>query len=130
MMPPTQPAATCNVGFSFKENHVGMLAQVRFFIKTIVRLENYVYPPLTLSGSNDNSTWSPLWTADMNIHEGWNYISWETPDQYPKFRNYQFSGSNAGACVFTEIKFKGVETVDDSRSTLPCPIILTLDGQS
>ena len=33
---------------------------------------------LKFQGSSDNSTWTDLWTADENIHEGWNYQSWNT----------------------------------------------------
>lgn len=47
---------------------------------------------LTFQGSPDNVTWTDLFTADENIHEGWNYYQWNTE---PRFRFYRlYSNQN------------------------------------
>jgi hypothetical protein len=69
----------CQFGGSFKENHVGMISQVKYFLPEIEDKTIYV-DKLKFQASSDNSTWVDLFTPDENIHEGWNYYKWETSD--------------------------------------------------
>jgi len=112
---------TCDVGGSFKANHVGMLSQVKYFMGDIADKSIFV-DKLKFQGSADNTTWTDLYTADENVHEGWNYIKWEKPSEYPKYRFYRLFSDNKKGCLVGELKMAGVETVDDSSNTLTCPI--------
>jgi hypothetical protein len=78
----------CYVGGSFKENHVGMLSQVKYFMGDIEDKAQYA-DLLKFQGSADNATWTDLHTVDENIHEGWNYIQWENATDQPKYRFYR-----------------------------------------
>jgi hypothetical protein len=78
----------CFVGGSFKENHVGMLSQVKYFMGDINNKDIYA-DKLTFQGSADNVTWVDLFTADENVHEGWNYYQWENATEQPRYRFYR-----------------------------------------
>jgi hypothetical protein len=55
---PSEFKYTCNVGLSFKEGHVGMLSQVKYFMGIVTK--QYYSGWTTFQGSNDNSTWTDL----------------------------------------------------------------------
>lgn len=75
VMPSVSGTSECYVGGSFKENHVGMLSQVKYFMGDIEDKAQYV-DNLKFQGSADNTTWTDLFTVDENVHEGWNYMQW------------------------------------------------------
>lgn len=75
MVQPTNTQSTCQIGVGFKEGHVGLISQVKYFMGDINTPSLYV-DLLKFQGSNDNTTWTDLYTADDNIHEGWNYVDW------------------------------------------------------
>lgn len=79
-------------------------------------------------GSNDNSTFTTLFTVDKNLHSGWNYYQWETSDAYPKYRYYRFYGASSGACAINEVTLTGVETIDNSDATYTCSAKVVIDG--
>lgn len=83
---------------------------------------------MTFQGSADNSTWTDLFVADENIHEGWNYHKWETSAEYPKYRFYRMYSAERTGCLIGELKMTGVETVDDSGATYSCPVAVERDG--
>lgn len=66
-----------------------MLSQVKYFMGEIEDRTLFV-DYLTFQGSSDNTTWTDLFVADDNVHEGWNYHKWETSAEYPKYRFYRF----------------------------------------
>jgi len=75
----TEEGVECYQGMEFRENFVGMLSQAKYFMGDI--LDKYTYAGfLKFEASNDNSTWTTLFTADVNIHEGWNYFTWDEPE--------------------------------------------------
>ena len=111
----------------FKAGHVGMLSQVKYFMGDITSKSTFVNVT-KFQGSNDNSSYTDLFTVDENIHEGWNYYAWETSTSYPKYRYFRFYGNSSGACVINEVKFTGVETVDSSASSYSCSPVLSLNG--
>ena len=75
---------------------------------------------LILQGSNDNfATSTTIYTVDGNIHEGWNYIKFDSGSE-PKFNSVRFFGSVAGSCNVGEVQFNGVVVNDDSSSTYIC----------
>jgi hypothetical protein len=61
---------------------------------------------MKFEGSMDGTSYNELFVIGKNIHEGWNYHSWQEPADYPKYRYYRFSNSNANGCyAIHEIKF-------------------------
>jgi hypothetical protein len=80
-------------------------------------------------GSNDNVTFTTLFTIDDNLHSGWNYHKWDSPDDYPKYRFYRFYGASSGACAINEITFTGVETIDNSDSSYTCEAKIVIDEE-
>jgi hypothetical protein len=55
---------------------------------------------------------------DENVHDGWNYNTWDDAADYPKYRFYRFQGNEWGSCLITEIKMQGLETVDNNDENL------------
>lgn len=51
-----------------------------------------------------------------------------TPELYPKYNKYRFSGDVAGTCVINELQLHGVETVKDSATTYDCAPKLVVNG--
>jgi hypothetical protein len=85
---------------------------------------------LRFEGSNDMTTWVELFTADKNVHEGWNYKKWSDSSEYPQYNAYRFYGSVAGSCNIKEIKFAGIQSIDDNNPTKACPVNLVVGGVS
>jgi len=117
----------CFVGGSFKANHVGMLSQVKYFMGDLDVKSTFV-DKLKFQASSDNTTWVDLFTADENVHEGWNYHKWENANDKPKYRFYRLYSANRDGCLVGELKMQGVETVDNSGNTLSCPIAVEKDN--
>lgn len=130
LVAPTSPSTTtgeCFVGVGFKEGHVGLLSQVKYFLGDIADKAAYVNVT-KFQGSNDNVTFTDLFTVDENVHEGWNYYPWTSASSYPRYRYYRFFGNSSAACVINEVKFTGVETVDDSGTSYTCSPALSLSS--
>jgi pantothenate synthetase len=76
----------------FKEGHVAMISQVKFFMGNIV--DKNVFVNMTkFQGSQDGENYDDIFVIDENIHEGWNYHKWELPEEYPKYRFYRFAAA-------------------------------------
>jgi hypothetical protein len=119
----------CYVGGSFKENHVGMLSQVKFFMGDIN--DKTIYADiLTFQGSSDNTTWVDLFTVDENVHEGWNYYQWEDAASQPKYQFYRLYSTVNKGCDVSELKMSGVETIDDSGATFTCALAIEKAGDN
>jgi len=56
---PTDSSATCHVGMQFKEGHVGLLSQVKYFMKDISS-KNLFVNTTTFQGSADGVTYDDL----------------------------------------------------------------------
>jgi len=95
-------SADCEVGMSFKEKHVGLISQVKFFMGDIQDKTLWV-DKLKFQGSNDKTEWTDIFTQDENINEGWNYHSWTDAADYKAFRHYRFFGPVAKSCKINEI---------------------------
>lgn len=119
-------AANCHVGMKFNEGFVGQISQVKFYLKNINK--DAFNNTLIFQGSNDMTTWTDLFTTDMNVHEGWNYKKWEDSTAYPKYKAFRFFGTAAGACNIKEIKFAGIKSIDDNSNLKTCPVKLTVKG--
>jgi len=81
---------------AFKEDHVGYLSTAKWFI-TEISDKTVLSGVTTFQGSDDDSTWTDLFTFDDNVHEGWNYYNWED-DEQPAYRYYRFYGTEDGSC--------------------------------
>ena len=108
----------CNLGMEFKEGHVGLLSQVKYFLKGISKPR--MVDRTKFQGSMDGVTYVDLFTLTDQVHEGWNYVNWED-DEKPNFRFYKFQGNINRGCKFNEVTFTGVETIDSSSASHTCP---------
>lgn len=124
---PTNSQSTCVIGVGFKADHVALISQMKYFMTNIDNLALYV-DILKFQGSNDNATWTELHSADDNIHEGWNYVDWKESSSNPKFRFYRFFANSSSGCLVNEVKFTGVETVDNSDATYSCNVEVKING--
>jgi hypothetical protein len=85
---------------------------------------------LSFQGSIDGTSYTTVFTVGNEIHEGWNYITFDSGKE-PRYRFYRFFGSGTGSCVVGEINFRGTEVIDSNLSTYSfCPIELSLNGES
>jgi len=125
---PTEGAqvdGACHIGIKFKEGHVALLSQVKWFLKDFN--DNSIFADETkLQGSNDGVTYTDIFTMDENVHEGWNYHKWEDPADYPRYRYYRFYGTKSGSCRINEIKATGVETVDSPDANKACSAVVNI----
>ena len=87
LLSPTDSSSTCFVGMQFKEGHVGLLSQVKYFMKDITKAT--FMDTTSFQGSADGVTYTDLFQMNNALHEGWNYFKWEDGDQ-PKYRFYRF----------------------------------------
>mmetsp|Transcript_41647 Transcript_41647/g.63631 ORF Transcript_41647/g.63631 Transcript_41647/m.63631 type:complete len:163 (-) Transcript_41647:5785-6273(-) len=99
-------SSECIIGMAFKEEHVGFLSQVKFFMGDIGSKDPYD-GVLAFEGSDDDITYTNLFTVNVNIHEGWNYFYWDDPVKAPKYRYYRFKGER-GSCNMHEVMFRGI----------------------
>jgi hypothetical protein len=72
LVKPIDTSTTCNLGMKFKEGHVAVLSQVKYFMKDISSKSLFVNTT-SFQGSNDGTTYTTLFQMDDNLHEGWNY---------------------------------------------------------
>ena len=103
-------SSECYFQVQYKENHVGVLDEVKFFINRLVDKSPFE-DNLVFQGSDDGVTFTDLWTIDKSVHEGWNALDFE--DDQPSYNIYRFQGAIAGSCRIGEVKLHGVESIDD-----------------
>jgi len=62
---PTDSSSECVLGMQFKEEHVGMISQVKWFMGAMDATFKAKLVDITVfQGSNDNSTFTTLFTMD------------------------------------------------------------------
>lgn len=91
LVTPSNSASTCNLGTVFKEGHVGVLSQVKYFIEGLTS-SNFVNIT-KFQGSNDGTTYTDIFTINETIHEGWNYYKFDNSSM-PRYRYYKFESTN------------------------------------
>jgi hypothetical protein len=112
----------CNVGMAFKPGHIGLVSSIKWFMGDIANGDTtYLQDNLIFQGSMDNVTYTDIFKVDLNIHEGWNYQKWEA-GSYQKFRFYRFHGNSPNLCIMNELKFTGVETIDNQDASYQCSV--------
>lgn len=78
--------------------------------------------------NNDGSTYTDIFTFGDDVHEGWNYYTFEGANAL-KYNSYRFSGNTANSCLIGEIGLRGVEVIESTSSSYAsCPIQLSLNG--
>ena len=105
----------CWVGMDFGADHVGMISQVKYFMQNFDKSK--MVGVLRFQGSTDGELYSTLFVADDNIHEGWNYFSWDSEVYLPAYRFFRFKGTYVGSCKINEVKVIGVKTIKNSDPT-------------
>lgn len=81
-------ATNCYFQVQYKENHVGVLDEVKFFINQLTDKTPFIDGNLILQGSDDGETFVDLWTITQAIHEGWNTKDFE--ENQPSYNIYRF----------------------------------------
>lgn len=120
-------SSDCYFQIQYKENHVGVLDEVKFFINKLTNKTPFSGGNLIFQGSDDGTTFTDLWTVDASVHEGWNSKDFEAGSE-PSYNIYRFQGKVAGSCRIGEVKLHGVESIDDDQSTYACTPKLMVDG--
>jgi hypothetical protein len=69
-------AKDCYFGTYFREGYIGFIVEARYFMNRFTR-SNFV-GNLRLEGSQDGLTYTTIFTVGEEIHEGWNYYTFET----------------------------------------------------
>lgn len=113
----------------FNVDHVGSVSEVRYFMNKFT-LSSFS-GRLTFSGcplaynSCTSANWVPIFVVGNEINEGWNYRKFSTP---VKYRSFRFSSNIQGGCNIGEVRFRGVEVIDDNNPTKECPVRIVLNG--
>ena len=108
-------ATDCYFQIQYKENHVGVLDEVKFFVNKLINKTPFV-GNFKFQGSDDGVTFDDLWLVDKSVHEGWNSLDFEE-DSRPSYNVYRFQGSTAGSCRVGEVRLHGVESIDSDSSS-------------
>jgi hypothetical protein len=90
-------------------------------------VSNYVSDTVALKfqGSDTGIKYTDIITVGKEIHEGWNYYPY--PADKKEFRYYRFYGNGPGSCNIGEVGFRGVEVIDDPKTSHVCTASLTID---
>lgn len=113
MIDMSDSSSNCYFQIQYKENHVGVLDEVKFFMNRLTNKTPFV-DNLVFQGSDDGVTFTDLWTITKSVHEGWNSMDFE--ENRPSYNIYRFQGAKSGSCRLGEIKLHGVESIDDDNS--------------
>lgn len=128
-------SSDCELGMTFKPGYNALLTEAKLFINNLIDKTPYV-TNLKFQGSTDNwATSTDLYTFDVNVHEGWNYIRFgedNDVDTYegpkPSYNSYRFLGAVSGSCRVGEIRLTGVEVIDSDASSVSCTPQVLLNG--
>ena len=109
----------------FGSELIGRVSSVKYFMNRMTdKVTNFV-GKLMFQGSNDNSTWEDIFTADIYIREGWNTY---TPSSSLKYRYYRFYANSSSSCQVAEIQLMGNIVEDSSATTKVCDVMLYAPG--
>jgi hypothetical protein len=127
---------TCTIGMAFKENYVGAIQQVKYFINYITNRDQYENN-LIFEGFNELNAESgdaveptEIFTVKEEVHEGWNYVEFEE-GEYPNFRYYRFRGLGIadGPCRIHEVTLTGLEVIRNEEETYSCKPQIVIKGE-
>jgi hypothetical protein len=118
-------AKDCYFGTAFKEGYIGFLVETRYFMNRFTRAT--FVGNLRFEGSMDGLTYTTIFIVDEEIHEGWNYYTFDSGEE-PKYRFYRYYGSETGSCMVGEAGFRGYEVIANSDKTYKCSSKVILNG--
>lgn len=124
-------AAGCWIRFDIGAGTLADITELRYFPDTTIQTLNLVGS--VVSGSNDGSTWTTIYTVDSNIASGWNW--WNTPSGTTvRYRYYQWSGTTTtGKCAWAELAFVGYLISDKTGNPTPgvtCDTVISVNGNT
>ena len=105
----------CFFGLEFPEGKVAVVSEIQYFMNKYSD-RNYYVDNLKIVGYN-NGVGTTIYTVDSSIHEGWNYIKFDTEQRYD---TYKFEGAVTHSCEVGEIKLIGIVVLDDNNPTYSC----------
>ena len=88
---PSENSNTGIIGMKFKPGYVGLISQVKYFIGEIPSDRRRYVDNVAFEGSMDGENYRELFVVGRNVHEGWNYYSWDE-GKYPRYQYYRFRG--------------------------------------
>ena len=117
--------------FDFQDNFLLQLKELHYYPSTTRQIN--VFYGLIFQASNDNVTYTTLFTLNENIKTGWNY--WEADSNLQAYRYYKLSSpisNHPSKLNIAEIKFYGVKFYNGSSfagsDNTTCDTILSLSG--
>ena len=122
----------CQIGFDVGEGLIAELGQIKFFPDPAIT-------PSTLNGtliegSNDNLTYSVIYTLDWNTNNGWNTITLDSISSSSAFRYYRLRGATSTAyCALAELQFFGIKlsaNAGTDLTSLSCSAKVTVNNKS
>ena len=122
-----ETSTDCYFQIQYKENHVGVLDEVKFFVNQLIDKSPFD-GNFKFQGSDDGVTFDDLWLINKSVHEGWNSLDFEE-DSRPSYNIYRFQGATAGSCRVGEVRLHGVESIDSDADSHQCTPKLHLDGE-
>jgi hypothetical protein len=129
---PSETSKSGIIGMQFLPGFVGLISQVKYFIAEIPSDRGRYVDNVAFEGSMDGETYTELFRADRNVHEGWNYYQWDgATDVKPQYRYYRFRGLGGidGPVRINEVAFTGTEVIDNKDETYDCAAELVMKGE-
>jgi hypothetical protein len=127
---PSETSSSGVIGMQFLPGFVGLISQVKYFIGEIPADRARYVDNVAFEGSLDGETYTELFRADRNVHEGWNYYNWD--DSYPQYRFYRFRGLGGldGPVRINEVVLTGTEVINNEDASYDCVAELVMKGEA
>lgn len=100
-------ATTCYVGMDFGEYLTADISRIRYFPLRSWKSVGQYLSGATFKASNDNVTWTTLYTIDSTVHTGWNNWRPATP-LAASYRYVKFEHNSTSSCQLAELEISGV----------------------
>jgi hypothetical protein len=102
----TSSASTCYIGVDFGLNSAANIQKIGYFPNPMWSIvANYLFGAV-FEGSNDNTTWTNIFTIDSSTHTGWNY--WFSTTTNIQFRFIRLRHNATSQCQISELSFTGI----------------------
>lgn len=98
--------SSCYVGVDFGADTVANISSINYMGNPNWAITSNMLTGAVFEGSNDQSTWSIIFTIDNTVHMGWNY--WLNPDPVAVvYRYVRLRHNSTSQCQLAEIAFVG-----------------------
>ncbi len=112
----------CSIGLYTTNSHVGTVESVRFKLTSEVDMNDYV--DAVFQVSNDNATWSTLYTVETPPREGWNTMDNDCSAASSATYSYVRFSSTSRACEFIELEVVGKLMLSNSATTFSTSAVI------